>query len=90
MARDDVYDFRNKLWKKVFALAKKHNGLSVAKALRRASQDVWSVGIDAAWDELKSPSDQVNPAFDITWLTAFSIRLSKLRGKTSKARRIRR
>jgi hypothetical protein len=46
MAQSDVYDFRDELWKNVFALAKR-NGLFVAKALRQASRDVWNAGIDA-------------------------------------------
>ena len=75
----DLADFRASLWETLAKNATGLTGLQVVRALREVSDDIYHAGIDAAYTTTKVRDPQnLADAWDLTWLTALSVKLLHL------------
>jgi hypothetical protein len=76
----DLAQFRSKLWR---LLKKEGDGLTAQQAisaLQAASQGIWDTTIDSEWKTMsRTAQDRIADAFDITWMTAFALKLRKMK-----------
>ena len=73
---DALADFHGRLWFIFSQNAKGKTGPQVVAALKRASEKVYDAGIDEAYAGLPL-SENLALAFDLTWLTAVNMELTK-------------
>ncbi len=88
--RDSVSPFRNKLWELFRDLAKGMDGADVVVALKQAGEEIWAVGIDDSYSNMRQKdqdSEAAGNAFDISWITVVCIKLKEMKqGKKPKVR----
>jgi hypothetical protein len=78
--RDVVTPFRNKIWDLFQEQAAGMDGADVVSALKQAGEEIWAVGIDKAYTDMKHQDDEpLGNAFDITWLTVVCIKLKEIK-----------
>lgn len=76
--RMDVAALRDSIYRTLYAKYGRLSGLEVLKALHDASEDMYAAGIDHGMQKAKIHDlDNVADAWDLTWLTAFAIRLEQ-------------
>ena len=81
MKTSPISQFRDHLWKAMRGNAKGKTAEQFIDALYEASEEIWAAGIDKAYADMKNASlIDLADAFDITWLTATSIKLLKKKG----------
>jgi hypothetical protein len=86
--RDSVTPFRDKIWDLFQEQAAGMDGADVVTALKQAGEEIWAIGIDKAYTDMKHQDDEPSGnAFDITWLTVVCIKLKEI--KAGHAPRIR-
>jgi hypothetical protein len=78
--RDSVTPFRDKIWDLFKEQAAGMDGADVVSALKQAGEEIWAVGIDKAYTDMKHQDDEpLGNAFDITWLTVVCIKLKEIK-----------
>jgi hypothetical protein len=80
--RDTVNPFRARLWDLFAELAKGMDGADVVVALKQAGEEIWAVGIDETYSNMRQEdqdSEAIGNAFDITWLTVVCIKLKEMK-----------
>lgn len=78
---NDISAYRAAIFKELAKRAKGLRGDQVVEALNEASKDIYEAGLDRILRDTKiSDLDSLADAFDLTWLSAWAIRLDRLRG----------
>ncbi len=78
--RDAVTPFRDKIWDLFQEQAAGMDGADVVIALKQAGEEIWAVGIDKAYTDMRHQDDEpLGNAFDITWLTVVCIKLKEIK-----------
>ena len=81
----DIAAFRESLWQTLDRNAAGLSGLEVVQALKVISDEIYHAGIDEAYVRAKVEKGQsIADAWDLTWVTALSIHVWRLRGTTQK------
>lgn len=74
----DVKAFTEALWVQIYQRAEKCTGVEFAHALYKITDELWDAGVDDAFESLHIKDfDTAGEAFNITWLTALAIKLSR-------------
>ena len=76
----DIAAFRESLWRTLDRNCQGLSGEEVVQALKVVSDEIYHAGIDDAYVRTKTRKTQnIADAWDLTWVTALSIRLWRMR-----------